>query len=158
MKVSSWFKPFWFPTSPGALPPSLLLSKVTEKKKVKKFVRFSARSVFPSAPRQLPALPDRQHAAGRHRDHRRRPAAAVSRRPLRPLVLQLPRRPGLRRRPPNVLDPRGPGSERVVSVLLPLFVAELRELLMNGPAADLGYCVFVYKSTNLLLMRPNNFQ
>lgn len=107
----------------------------------RKKLRNSSDPSFPLLPRQPPALPDRQHAAGRHCDHRRRPAAAVPRRPLRPLVLQLPRRPGLRRRPPDVLDPRGPGSEWVVSALL------------SPRAADFGYCVFVYKGTNYLLMR-----
>lgn len=113
MKVSSRFKPLWFPTSPAHYR-HLSFCQGHEKKKL----RNSSDPSFPLLPRQLPALPDRQHAAGRHRDHRRRPAAAVSRRPLRPLVLQLPRRPGLRRRPPDVLDPRGPGSEWVVSALL----------------------------------------
>lgn len=48
--------------------------------------------------RKLPALAHRQHAAGRHRDHRGRPAAPPPAPPLRPVVVQLPRRRGLRRR------------------------------------------------------------
>lgn len=103
--------------SPFNISLSFLLFSNTCRKSVK-VVTINARSVFFSPLRQLSALPDRQHATGRHCDHRRRPAAAVPRQPLRPLVLQFPRRPWLPWRPPNVLDPRCPGSKWMVSVLL----------------------------------------
>lgn len=45
--------------------------------------------------RKLSALTDRQHAAGWHCDHRGWPAAPPPAPPLRPVIVQLPRRCGL---------------------------------------------------------------
>lgn len=142
-------------TFPTSLFLSFLPISDTRKKKSVKVVRINCRLVFFSPPRQLSALADRQHAAGRHRDHRRRPAAAVSRQPLRPLVLQFPRGPGLRRRPPDVLDPRGPRSKWMVSALL--FDCGRVAWMMNWGAADgdVGCGVFVYLSFPLNLKWRN---
>lgn len=71
--------------------------------------------------RQLPALSDREHAAGWYRDDRRRPAALVSRPAFWPIVLQFPRRHGLRGGESSQLDPWAAQSEwKVGSALFSL--------------------------------------
>lgn len=81
-------------------------------------LQFSDVKIFlflPLAPfRKLPALADGQHAAGWHRDHRGRPAPSPAATPLRPVVVQLPRRRGLRRRRDAAVGQRASHSERRV--------------------------------------------
>lgn len=71
--------------------------------------------LFPLVPfRKLPALADCQHASGRHRDHRGRPPPPPAATPFRPVIIQLPRRCGLRRRRDAAVGQRATRSERQV--------------------------------------------
>lgn len=78
-------------------------------------LQFSDVKIFlllPLAPfRKLPALADGQHASGRHRDHRGWPSPPPAATPLRPVVIQLPRRRGLRRRRDTTVGQRAARSE-----------------------------------------------
>lgn len=86
--------------------------------KLKEFrwrIRIQKRDLVPC--RKLSALADRQHAAGRHGDHRGRRATAPPSQPLRPIIVQLPRRCGLHRWHDAALGQRAAPSEWQVGKL-----------------------------------------
>lgn len=77
---------------------------------------------------KLPAFPDGQHAAGRYSDHRGRSASPPAATPVRPVVLQLPRRRSLHGRRDSAVGQRAAQPEWRVGV----FVSSSSSRFKNG--------------------------